>query len=278
MFKGAQEIAEWLRQRATAAGARGLVVGLSGGIDSAVVVRLCQMATPGQVLGVMMPAHSDPQDEADARLVAEHFGVPVAKVDLERPYEQFIGVLREALASIPAEMVEGSTPAGDIKARVPLANVKPRMRMSTLYFIANSLNYLVVGTGNRSELVIGYFTKYGDGGVDVLPLGSLLKSEVRKLAKELGVPQPIIDKPPSAGLWMGQTDEDEMGFTYAELERYLIDGPDSVAPALALRLERMIRVSEHKRATPPAPGFDRRASDSASSNPHVKVGRGGLVR
>ena len=106
--------------------------------------------------------------------------------------------------------------------------------MATLYFIANSLNYLVVGTGNRSELTIGYFTKYGDGGVNMLPIGSLLKSEVRKLAKELGVPQPIIDKAPSAGLWMGQTDEEEMGFAYAELERYLTDGPDSVAPALAL--------------------------------------------
>ena len=278
MSKSSQEISEWLRQRATAAGARGLVVGLSGGIDSAVVVRLCQMATPGQVLGVIMPCHSDPQDETDARLVADHFGVPVARVDLEQPYEQFIGILRGALTSLPEDMAAGSTPSGDIKARVPVANVKPRLRMATLYFIANSLNYLVVGTGNRSELTIGYFTKYGDGGVDVLPIGSLLKSEVRKLARELGVPQPIIDKAPSAGLWMGQTDEEEMGFTYADLERYLTDGPDSVPPALALRLERMIRSTEHKRTTAPAPGFDRRASDSASPNPHVKIGRSGLVR
>ena len=278
MSKSSQEITEWLRERATAAGARGLVVGLSGGIDSAVVVRLCQMAIPGQVLGVIMPCHSDPQDETDARLVADHFGVPVARVDLEQPYEQFIGILRGALSSLPAEMSAGGAPSGDIKARVPVANVKPRMRMATLYFIANSLNYLVVGTGNRSELTIGYFTKYGDGGVDVLPIGSLLKSEVRKLARELGVPQPIIDKAPSAGLWMGQTDEEEMGFTYADLERYLTDGPDSVPPALALRLERMIRSTEHKRTTAPAPGFDRRASDSASPNPHVKIGRSGLVR
>ena len=277
-MKSSQEITEWLRQRATAAGVRGLLVGLSGGIDSAVVVRLCQMAMPQQVLGVMMPAHSDPQDETDARLVADHFGVPVVRVDLEKPYEQLIDTLRGAMREVPAELAAGGPPSGDIKARVPVANVKPRMRMATLYFIANSLNYLVVGTGNRSELTIGYFTKYGDGGVDVLPIGSLLKSEVRKLAKELGVPQPIIDKAPSAGLWMGQTDEEEMGFAYADLERYLNDGPDSVAPALALRLERMIRATEHKRATPPAPGFDRRASDSASTNPHVKVGRGGLVR
>jgi NAD+ synthase len=277
MSKGANEIVEWLQQRVTASGARGMIVGLSGGIDSAVVVRLCQMAAPGQVLGVIMPCHSDPQDESDARLVAEAFGVPVVKVELERPYDQFISIVRNALASLPPEMASASPPAGDIKARVPVANVKPRLRMATLYFLANSLNYLVAGTGNRSELTIGYFTKYGDGGVDVLPIGSLLKSEVRNIAKELGVPQPIIDKPPSAGLWLGQTDEEEMGFTYAELERYLTDGPDSIAPALALRLERMIRATEHKRTTAPAPGFDRRASDSPGANPHAKVGRGGLL-
>ena len=141
----------------------------------------------------------------------------------------------------------------DLRGRMPLANVKPRLRMTALYFVANSLNYLVAGTGNRAELTIGYFTKYGDGGVDLLPIGGLLKTEVRAMARELGVPQPIIDKPPSAGLWLGQTDEEEMGFTYAELERYLTVGPQAVAPALALRLERLIRSTEHKRAVAPAP-------------------------
>ncbi len=125
--------------------------------------------------------------------------------------------------------------------------------MTALYFLANSLDYLVAGAGNRSELTIGYFTKHGDGGVDVLPIGHLLKSEVRTLAKQLGVPQAIIDKTPSAGLWLGQTDEAEMGFTYADLERYLTHGPEGVSPALALRLERIIRSTEHKRALPPTP-------------------------
>ena len=125
--------------------------------------------------------------------------------------------------------------------------------MATLYYVANSLGYLVAGTGNRSELTIGYFTKYGDGGVDVLPIGHLLKSQVRTLAKELGVPQAIIEKVPSAGLWLGQTDEAEMGFSYADLERYLTDGPEGVSPALALRLERTIRATEHKRSLPPTP-------------------------
>jgi NAD+ synthase len=255
MAKSAKEIAEWLRHRVNAAGTRGLAVGLSGGIDSAVVIRLCQMAAADQVVGVIMPCHSDPQDEADARLVAEHFGIAVLRIDLEPPYDQLVRALRTAMASLPPDIVPSAAgSAGDLRSRVPLANVKPRLRMATLYYVANSLNYLVAGTGNRAELTIGYFTKYGDGGVDLLPIGDLLKSEVRAIAKELGVPQPIIDKPPSAGLWLGQTDEEEMGLTYAELERYLTGGPDSVAPALALRLERMIRATDHKRALPLSPG------------------------
>jgi NAD+ synthase len=249
----ANEITNWLRQRVTGAGARGFVVGLSGGIDSAVVVRLCQLATPGRVVGAILPCHSDPRDESDARLVAEHFEVPVVRVDLAPSYDQLVEEARNALDALPEELASAAPPDFDIRARVPLANVKPRLRMATLYFIANSLNYLVAGTGNRSELTIGYFTKYGDGGVDALPIGNLLKSQVRTLARALGVPQPIIDKAPSAGLWMGQTDEDEMGFSYADLEAYLTRGPEAVAPALALRLERMIRVTEHKRAVPPAP-------------------------
>ncbi len=138
-------------------------------------------------------------------------------------------------------------------ARLPLANVKPRLRMSSLYFVANSLNYLVAGTGNRSELTIGYFTKYGDGGVDLLPIGRLFKSEVRTLARELGVPAPIIDKPPSAGLWLGQTDEAEMGFSYADLESYLTSAPGAVTAEIAARIDRLARASDHKRALPPMP-------------------------
>ena len=250
----AKAIADWLCQRVTGAGARGLVVGLSGGIDSAVVVPLSQMATPGQVVGVIMPCHSDPRDEADARLVAEHFGLAVLRIDLGPAYDQFVKTARAALNELPSDLVPAADEGvADLRGRMPLANVKPRLRMTALYFVANSLNYLVAGTGNRAELTIGYFTKYGDGGVDLLPIGGLLKTEVRAMARELGVPQPIIDKPPSAGLWLGQTDEEEMGFTYAELERYLTDGPQAVAPALALRLERLIRATEHKRAVAPAP-------------------------
>jgi NAD+ synthase len=254
MSKSVEQISDWLGQRVQAAGARGLAVGLSGGIDSAVVVRLCQLAAPGQVIGVMMPCHSDPRDETDARLVADHFELPIVRIDLAPAYDRLVADLTRALSDLPPGLSpEAPVEATDPRARMPLANVKPRLRMSTLYFVANSLNYLVAGTGNRSELTIGYFTKYGDGGVDLLPIGRLLKSEVRDMARELGVPAPVIEKAPSAGLWAGQTDEGEMGFGYADLERYLIDGPHSIAPALALRIERLVRASEHKRALAPTP-------------------------
>ena len=248
-------IVEWLRGRLSPSGARGFVFGLSGGIDSAVVSRLCQLAAPGQVVGVILPCHSDPQDEADARLVADHFQIPTLRIDLAPTYDSYTRTLADAVKALPAEIFpDAGHGSEDLKARLPMANVKPRLRMTTLYYVANALNYMVVGTGNRSELSIGYFTKYGDGGVDLLPIGNLLKSEVRTAARELGVPEPVIEKAPSAGLWLGQTDEAEMGFRYDELERYLTKGPGAVSPALAMRIERLMRGSEHKRALAPAPG------------------------
>jgi NAD+ synthase len=244
------DIVTWLRQRATAATARGFVVGLSGGIDSAVVARLCQLAIPGQVTAVIMPCGSDPNDEADAALVADAFGLTTLHLDLDATYESLVGGVTAALAALPSEMRRST---GESAERIALGNIRSRLRMTTLYYVANSLEYLVAGTGNRSELTVGYFTKYGDGGADLLPIGHLLKNQVRSLARELGVPQTIIDKAPAAGLWPGQTDEAEMGFSYADLERYLTNGPEGVSPALALRLERIIRASEHKRSLPPTP-------------------------
>jgi NAD+ synthase len=255
MHNGTDAIVEWLRQQLARSAARGFVFGLSGGIDSAVVARLCQMAAPGAVAGVLMPCHSDPRDEADAKLVADHFQIPTIRVDLAATFDAFTATLQRAVMDLPAELrPDAAHGSEDLKAKLPMANVKPRLRMTTLYFVANTLNYMVAGTGNRSELSIGYFTKYGDGGVDLLPIGNLLKSEVRAAARGLGVPDPVIDKAPSAGLWLGQTDEAEMGFTYAELEDYLTKGPQTVSPALAMRIERLMRGSEHKRALAPAPG------------------------
>jgi NAD+ synthase len=257
MHTRSKDIASWLRERVAAAGAGGLVVGLSGGLDSAVVARLCQIAMPDAAVGVIMPCHSDPQDEADARLLADHFKLTTVRIDLAPTFDHLVGTLNGAAARLPVRAAAATrSDEVDLKGRVPLANVKARLRMTSLYFVANSLNYLVAGTGNRCELTIGYFTKYGDGAADVLPIGDLLKSEVASLARDLGVPESLIEKPPSAGLWAGQSDEQEIGFTYRQLERYLADGPEAVPPALALRIERLVRQTSHKRALAPTPASD----------------------
>ena len=244
-----------MRQQLTASGARGFVVGLSGGVDSAVVARLAQLAAPGRVVGAILPCHSDPEDERAAASVAKHFSLLTTRIDLSDAYDAMVLAVQPGLSALP-DQVRAAPPADPLRGRVPLANMKPRLRMTALYFLANSLNHLVAGAGNRSELSIGYFTKYGDGAADILPIGQLVKSEVRALARELNVPSTIIERAPSAGLWMGQTDEKEMGFTYSDLERYLDEGPQGVSPALAMRIERLARSSDHKRLMPPAPDAD----------------------
>lgn len=242
----ADRISTWLRERATSANARGYVFGLSGGIDSAVVAKLCQLAFPQRVLGVILPCYSHPQDEIDAKLVASTFSIPVARVDLGPAFDALTESLAHAVKGLPSHVN-----SVDIKQQVPEANLKPRLRMASVYFMANSMNYLVAGTGNRSEITLGYYTKYGDGGVDVLPIGGLLKSEVRVLARELGVPEHIITKPPTAGLWVGQTDEAEMGFSYETLEQYLTKGAAAVPAKVAQRIEQLRASSDHKRTMPP---------------------------
>ena len=233
----ADRIAEWIKQQVEGAGLDGTVLGLSGGIDSAVVSGLCAQAVGAdKVLGIAMPCYSDPLDTEHAKLAAETWGIEYAEIDLSKIYDEFIALL----------------PKGNELAD---ANIKPRLRMITLYQQANTLNRLVVGTGNRSELMVGYYTKYGDGGVDILPIGSLLKVQVRELAREMGVPEEVITKPPSAGLWAGQTDEEELGITYEQLDQTLaaLESGDTedIDPNLLRRVERLIAVSEHKRHLAP---------------------------
>jgi NAD+ synthase len=232
----ADYISHWIRQRVQEADAQGVVVGLSGGVDSALVAGLAQRAVDQNVLGVLMPCHSQPLDAEYARLTADAFGIKTLTVDLGPVYDSFLAALG----------------GGPDLAR---ANLKPRLRMATLYFIANARNYLVAGTGNKTELMVGYFTKYGDGGVDMLPLGDLYKREVWALAREIGVPQPIIDRPPTAGLWPGQTDEGEMGITYAALDAILgalAEGKELDADSADVAMvRRMVAASAHKRALPP---------------------------
>ena len=226
----------WIREQVASAGGRGVVLGMSGGIDSSVVAVLCQKAFPQDCLGVLMPCYSSPEDGEHARAVASRFSISTKEVVLDK-------VLDALLEALPSNGV-----GSDLSPRVK-ANLKVRLRMLTLYYFANQLEYMVVGSSNWSELAIGYFTKYGDGGADILPLGNLVKGQVRELARFLDIPPPIIDKPPSAGLWEGQTDEGELGFSYEELDRYLVAGQAS--SELREKIEARIAASVHKRLPPP---------------------------
>ncbi|MFH1791829.1 MAG: NAD+ synthase [Candidatus Omnitrophota bacterium] len=202
-MKLSKRIQSWIKREVARAGKRGVVLGLSGGVDSAVVAVLSKRALGAQkVLGLILPCHSMPDDEKSAKQLAAKFGIRTVTVPLGGVFDSFKTILPNA----------GS---------IAFANLKPRLRMCALYHYAQKLDYIVAGTGNRSEIEVGYFTKYGDGGVDILPIGGLLKSEVRALARELDIPGNIIEKPPSAGLWRGQTDEGEMGIAYEDLDRIL---------------------------------------------------------
>ncbi len=224
-----------LREEAGDAG-DGYVFGLSGGIDSAVVCGLVAEAVgPDRCLGLIMPIESLPEDATLARAVANRFRVRAVTVDLAAPYEELLAAFVDA--------PRGASP-------LVRANVKPRLRMVTLYYYANLLGYLVLGTGNRDELAVGYFTKWGDGACDALPLGDLVKAEVRALARVLDVPAAVLERPPSAGLWPGQTDEQEMGILYEQLDRYLVTGSSGDAGVDAA-IRRRQELARHK-ASPPA--------------------------
>lgn len=238
--KLAQRLVKWIKEKVETAGAGGAVFGMSGGIDSSVIAALCIRAFPKTSLGLIMPCHSIEEDREHADLVAKTFSVPTRLVPLDYIVDDYLNVM-------PDFKVDS------LVKRLAQANLKARMRMVTLYYAANQLNYLVVGSGNCSELTTGYFTKYGDSGVDILPLGNLVKKQVRELAQYLGVPQEIIDKPPSAGLWDSQTDEGEMGFTYEALDDYILTG--KAPPELKKRIDSMHARSAHKRATAPIPDF-----------------------
>jgi NAD+ synthase len=233
------KLALWIREKVSASGLKGVVFGVSGGLDSSVVAALCSRAFDKNILGLIMPCHSCQQDEQHALAVAGKFSIPTKTIILDDVCDTLLERLSFDENQVISQAVKG--------------NLKARLRMLTLYFYANQLQYLVVGSGNRSELTVGYFTKHGDGSVDILPLGNLVKRQVKELAEFLKIPQEIIDKPPSAGLWAGQTDEDELGFSYDELDDYLTGGKASQENRL--KIEKMITGSGHKRNPPPVPDF-----------------------
>ena len=236
----AEGLVSWIRDKTLAAGSKGVVLGLSGGLDSSVLAVLCHRAFPKNTLAVLMPCYSNKENIEHARMVANKFSIPTTTVVLDSVFDGLLKVL-------PDDKVDP-----DVR-RLAQANIKARLRMLTIYYFANRLKYLVVGAANRDELAVGYFTKYGDGGVDIQPLGNLLKGELRELAKFLGIPEPIINKPPSADLWEGQTDEGELGFSYDELDRYLVSG--KAAAEIKKRIESMIAATQHKRQPPPVASF-----------------------
>ncbi|HEX3012529.1 MAG TPA: NAD(+) synthase [Syntrophomonadaceae bacterium] len=230
-------LVDWLRQKVAEAGASGVVLGVSGGVDSAVAAIIAKKAFPDDCLALLLPCESHISDLVDSQVLVERFNIPYRIIELDNAFN---------LLSLQLESyikLEG------IKGKLLRANIKPRLRMLTLYYSAQGRNYLVVGTSNKSEISVGYATKYGDTGVDVQILGDLLKSEVYELARYLGVPSRIMNRPPSGGLWEGQTDEGEMGITYDELEQYINNG--SGRPEIVEKIKTMEQKSRHKRELVP---------------------------
>jgi NAD+ synthase len=253
----ASQISDWIRDRVNGAGAHGVVLGLSGGLDSSVTAVLCKRAFPDSTLGLIMPCSSREEDVTHAKMVADTFGIETKVIDLSHIFTAFLQLLEARTYDERGE--EALNRAVDLA----VANLKPRLRMICLYYFANKRHYLVVGTGNKSELSIGYFTKYGDGAADILPLGDLLKTEERALAVELGIPDVVIVKVPSAGLWEGQTDEAEIGMSYEALDAIIgaLEQGDITGsrlgsdPGLVERVRRKMETSRHKRE--PIPVFRR---------------------
>jgi NAD+ synthase len=241
-------IHQFLRAHVTEAGAAGLLIGLSGGIDSALCARLSRDAVgPDRTHAVLLPDAAFPPGLRDeVKDYAHQLGISLRSLDIDGPEAGFRRIF-------PA-----------VTDRVSWGNVKARIRMTMEYMEARERHLLVVGTGNKSELLMGYFTKWGDGGADLLPIGDLYKTQVRELAAQLDLPRSVRVRPPTAGLWEGQTDEEELGLPYDELDQILfgleqLRTIEEIAQVTHLPLERVrgvevaVERTRHKRRTPPIP-------------------------
>lgn len=239
-------IVEFIKSYIKNTRAKGAVLGLSGGVDSSLVASLaCEALGADNVLGIMLPVDikKDRRNIADAEMLAESLGM-----------HHEIFELKKAIAAYDSLELD----------RLALGNLTARLRMVTWYARANKENRLVLGTGNKSELMIGYFTKYGDGGSDILPIGELYKENVWDLSRHVGIPKSIVEKAPSAGLWEGQTDEGEIGITYSELDSILFLTLEKklsedeivewgIERSKVQRIWKMMKNSQHKREPLPRP-------------------------
>ncbi|MQL55686.1 NAD+ synthase [Acidianus ambivalens] len=229
----------------TESGKNGGIIGLSGGIDSSVTTVLLSKATQNYFI-LLMPSSSTPQkDMEDAKKIINMIGAnnKYKIINIDPILESFKNEIKT-------------------NDKLVLGNIKARIRMILLYAYAQIMNYLVIGTGDKSELLLGYFTKYGDGGVDILPIGDLYKTQVRELGRYLGLPEDIVTKPSSPALWEGQTAEGELGVSYDIIDAVLylrvekMMDIESIAKELQIdteivhKIDRMIKTSQHKRLPP----------------------------
>ena len=250
-------ICEFLKRYMEEAEAGGYVVGLSGGVDSSTSATLAVRAVgSGRVFALIMPdlTSTPKEDVEDAKALAEMLGI--------RFYEVPINPILDRYRELPYY---------DPKDVVAFGNIKARIRMTLLYYYANLHNCLVLGTGDRSEILLGYFTKYGDGGVDLLPIGDLYKTQVRVLAERIGVPKRIAYKPSSPRLWPGQMAEGELGVSYEVIDVVFYAHydlglkPSEIPEATGVSAEVVkaildrVKSTEHKRRMPPIAKVPRRS-------------------
>ena len=241
----ADVIKSFISFRVNEAKAKGVVIGLSGGLDSAVTTKMCVEALGKEkVFCFLLPANTTPkEDTEDALEFAKSLGVKYRIINIS-------GIVKKIASTIHNKM-----------KKKEMGNIHARTRMIVLYYFANKNNYLVVGSGNKTELLMGYFTKYGDGACDIMPLGDLYKTQVRELAKHLKIPEKIINKTPRAGLWKGQTDESELGIKYEILDQILygmekglknneIVKSVGVEISEVKRIKNIVNSTKHKRKMP----------------------------